>query len=85
LRSARLQNVRVGSSYSTASEFESLSPIFFCDAHELEAKLDALQPPRTKPGRPKADRDNSQLNKAYQEGRSGIERGQFENTRYDFN
>ncbi|KAF8150486.1 hypothetical protein K438DRAFT_2085143 [Mycena galopus ATCC 62051] len=70
-----LRDVRVGDLQSSANEFESLSPIVFHDVNELEAKLDALQP------KPKSNRDDSRLNKAYQGTQSGVDRGQFENAR----
>ncbi|KAJ7128185.1 hypothetical protein C8R43DRAFT_1191865, partial [Mycena crocata] len=56
-------------------DFESLSPIHFCNQSELQTKLASLA---CKSGQ--NDRDTSSLNKGFQ-GRALLERGQFENIR----
>ncbi|KAJ7655677.1 hypothetical protein DFH06DRAFT_481640 [Mycena polygramma] len=59
-----------------ASDFESLSPIFFRGFQELEAKLEGLKP------KPKSTSDTSTLNKGYGHGgQHGVVRAQFENSR----
>jgi hypothetical protein len=73
----KVHGLKPGGSRLRADDFESLSPILFLHSHELEAKLEALQP------KPKATKDSSSLNKAYQDGSQlGVERGQFESCRY---
>ncbi|KAK7057682.1 hypothetical protein R3P38DRAFT_2842456 [Favolaschia claudopus] len=62
---------------SEATEFESLSPIIFRNVGELQRKLDWLKPKSLNDVR-----DTSKANKSYQDdGQTGLERGQFENTR----
>ncbi|KAJ7503103.1 hypothetical protein B0H11DRAFT_618654 [Mycena galericulata] len=60
---------------SRASEFESLSPIVFHSLSELEKKLDNLEPGRN------PNRDSSKLNKRFEGGDYGVERGRVENSR----
>jgi hypothetical protein len=62
----------------TPADFESVSPIAFLNIQELSLKVESLKPAR------QAAQDTSPANKAYADEKShAVNRGQFENCRYD--
>jgi len=61
-----------------STDFESLSPIQFCNALELSKKL-SFHKPKNKKGRDPTD--NSQANKQFVTGEDGVHRGAFEHGR----
>jgi len=60
------------------NDYISVSPIYFASAHEFERKLKTLKPKARKKA---GASDNSQANKAYENGSAGIGRGEFEHGR----
>jgi len=63
---------------TTMNDYISVSPIYFASAHEFERKLKTLKPKARKKA---GASDNSQANKAYENGSAGTRRGEFEHGR----